>query len=252
MSKYSPETRPENIQPGTRRIRVLILSMALGVFGPFSTGAAPVAKNTAAKNAAARKDAAAKKIAEKMNAENVLNAEGPDSGDSDQVGQQFGQLIVTGSVTVNQKKAITGTTVFTDTQIAVACAKGSGATVNLGKLGLVELTPGTKMTLRFSDGVIGGELMEGKAVVSAPAGVKVAVNTSEGVTSADGIEASVTPVVAQRGVRCIPVAVSGASSASLLSGGALAAAIAGVGGAAVAGGVVASLEDDPVVSLTTP
>lgn len=155
--------------------------------------------------------------------------------------QIAGQLIVTGNVTINDKKAINGTTVFSSSKIAVACAKGNSAIVNLGRLGRVELSPGTKIMLKFSDGAIGGDLLEGKAVVSTPAGVKVTINTPDGVTNADGKEASVTPVNSQRGVRCVPAVMSsGGSSASALSPGALAAILIAAGGTAAAGAAVAS------------
>jgi hypothetical protein len=157
--------------------------------------------------------------------------------------QQVGQLIVTGSVTVNEKKAITGTTVFTDSRIAVACAKGSTAIVNLGRLGRIELSSGSRLMLRFSDGLISGDLLEGKAVVSSPAGVKVAVNTPDGVSSADGADAAVTPVVTQRGVRCVPVAVGSSGSSSVLGNGALAAILVGIGGGVAAAAAVASVQD---------
>src|SRR5262244_365017 len=173
--------------PKARNVTVTLLSLALGSFGVFNSGSTLAAKNPKNPNT-----------------------------DTARIPQQNGQLIVTGSVTVNDKKAITGTTVFTDSRIAVACAHGSSALVNLGKLGHIELTAGSKLVLRFTDGLVGGELLEGKAVVSTPVGVKVAVNTPHGVTSADGADASVTPVVTQRGVRCVPVATSGAGSSSVL------------------------------------
>ena len=167
--------------------------------------------------------------------------------------QIAGQLIVTGNVTINDKKALNGTTVFTSSKIAVACAKGNSAIVNLGRLGRVELSPGTKIMLKFSDGAIGGDLLEGKAVVSTPPGVKVSINTPDGVTNADGKEATVTPVNSQRGVRCVPAVMSsGGSSVSGLSPGALAAILVGAGGAAAAGAAVASSSNTNSASSIIP
>lgn len=168
-----------------------------------------------------------------------------------------GQLIVTGNVSINDKKAVNGTTVFSNSRIAVACAKGNGAIVNLGRLGRVELGPGTKIMLKFKDGVISGDLLEGKALVNTPPGVKVSINTPDGVTNSDGKEASVTPVNSQRGVRCVPAAVnssSGGSNSTLsaLSPGALAALIVGIGGAAAAGAVVASDTNTNAASSSIP
>lgn len=205
----------------SRRVIVTLLSLALGSFGAFNTGSTLAAKNP--KNT---------------------------SDDTAANSQQIGQLIVTGSVTVNDKRAITGTTVFTESRIAVACAKGSSALVNLGRLGRIELTAGSKLVLRFTEGLIGGDLLEGKAVVSTPAGVKVALNTPDGVSSADGADAAVTPVVTQRGVRCVPVAVSGSgSSSSVLGSQALGAILVGIGGGVAAAAAVASVQEE---SFTTP
>ena len=158
--------------------------------------------------------------------------------------QLTGQLIANGPVTVNGNKAITGTTVFNGSNIVVDCASGNSAIVNLGRLGRIELVAGTKLTLRFSDGMISGDLQDGKAVISTPPGVKVAVNTPDGVASAGGDVAAVTPVVAQRGVRCIPAVVTSSGPNSTLSNGALTAAALGVAGGAAAGIVIATKEDE--------
>jgi len=206
--------------PKARKLTVTLLSLALGSFGAFNTGSTLAAKNTKNSNA-------------EMNGNT----------------QQVGQLIVTGSVTVNDKRAITGTTVFTESRIAVACAKGSSALINLGRLGRIELMSGSKLVLRFTDGLIGGDLMEGKAVVNTPAGVKVAVNTPDGVSSADGADAAVTPVVTQRGVRCVPVATAGSGSSGVIGGAALGAILVGIGGGATAAAVLSVQED---ASVTVP
>jgi len=165
--------------------------------------------------------------------------------------QLVGQLIVSGSATVNEKRAITGASVFNNSRIGVACSKGSAAIVNLGKLGRIELSPGSKMVLRFSEGLISGDLLEGKAVVSTPAGVKIAINRPDGVSSTDGKEATVTPVVTQRGVRCVPVALSTSGSSAALSPGLLAAMIIGVGGAGAAAAIVSGSDNTPA-SNTVP
>src|SRR5262245_11948458 len=145
-----------NHSPKHRRVTAIILSVTLSNLAVFN--ASPI---LAAKNLENAKSTALTSKAGNVNT-NVKNTI-----------QQVGQLIVTGTVTVNEKKAITGTTVFTDSRIAVACSKGSSAIVNLGKLGRIELTSGSKLMLRFSEGLISGDLLEGKAVVSTPAGVKV-------------------------------------------------------------------------------
>lgn len=152
-----------------------------------------------------------------------------------------GQLIVNGSVTLNGKRAISGTTVLTDSRISVACANGNSATVNLGKLGRVELAAGSQMLVRFSEGLISGELIAGKAIVNNATGVKVAVTTPEGLSAADGKEAAALSVTTQKGSRCTPIASKGGSqSDSGLGAGEIAAILAGVGGAVAATAVAVS------------
>src|SRR5689334_14728906 len=95
-----------------------------------------------------------------------------------------GELSVSGSVTINGTSAISGATVFSDSKVKTA--RNGAATINLGKLGRVQLGPESEMTLSFTDGKIGGNLSSGRAVVTAPAGVAIGVATSEGVATADG------------------------------------------------------------------
>jgi hypothetical protein len=156
--------------------RALVLSLFLVAFWSFDAGSTLAAKNKGAATA---------------------NAQTRNS-------QVTGQLIANGSVTVNEKKAITGTTVYNDSRIVVDCAKRNNAIINLGKLGRIELTAGAKMTLRFGEGLIAGDLTEGRALISTPAGVKVAVNTPDGVTSSGGVDAAVIPVAALLNARCDP------------------------------------------------
>jgi len=199
-----------------RRTVVVVLSVALSSFGAFNSNSA-------------------------------LAADNPKNDP-----QLVGQLIVSGSATVNEKRAITGTSVFNNSRIGVACSKGSVAIVNLGRLGRIELSPGSKMVLRFSEGLISGDLLEGKAVVSTPAGVKIAINRPDGVSSTDGKEAAVTPVVTQRGVRCVPVAMSSSGSSAALSPGLLAAMIIGVGGAGAAAAIVSGSDNTTSASNIVP
>ncbi len=182
-----------------------------------------------------------------LNSNSALAADNPKNDP-----QLVGQLIVSGSATINEKRAITGTSVFNNSRIGVACSKGSAAVVNLGKLGRIELSPGSKMVLRFSEGLISGDLLEGKAVVSTPAGVKIAINRPDGVSSTDGKEATVTPVVTQRGVRCVPVAMSASGSSAALSPGLLAAMIIGVGGAGAAAAIVSGSDNTNSASNIVP
>jgi hypothetical protein len=195
-----------------------------------------------------------------------------------------GDLSVTGQVTLNGAAAISGATVFSSSRVKT-WPKGA-ATVNLGKLGRIELGPDTEMTLSFSEGTVGGQLLSGRAVVSAPAGVAISVTTSDGAAVADGKQATSlivdvtcgnTRVASSRGdakvtssnkveyvaagqevavgtqtpaqgSRCTRLTAAGAAgTGGGLSAGAIAALIiAGVGGAV--GGIVAASQSDNVTA----
>ena len=83
----------------------------------------------------------------------------------------MGQLTVTGMVKVNGKPAATGDIVVSGSVVETAAK--SSAVVSLGKLGRVEATAETKMTLRYGDMNIG---------ILLDAGI-VKVTTGEGVTA---------------------------------------------------------------------
>jgi hypothetical protein len=102
--------------------------------------------------------------------------------------QVAGELSKTGTVTINGTPAISGATIFTDSQLKTE--RNSGATISLGKLGKVQLGPETEMTLRFAEGSIGGNLTSGRAVVHSAAGVAVSIVTADGVATADGKQAA--------------------------------------------------------------
>jgi len=169
--------------------------------------------------------------------------------------QLNGQLIANGPVTINGNKAITGTTVFTGSNIVVDCANGNSAIVNLGRLGRIELVAGTKLTLRFSDGMISGDLQDGKAVISTSPGVKVAVNTPDGVVSSDCVQACVTPVAVQGFVQCAAVAPAPARvpiPPRGLNRWAVVGILAGAGAGGAAAAAAASSDHRPIAIPATP
>lgn len=208
--------------------RVLVLTLIFSAFGTFNTGSTLAANKSKVKPQAA--------------------------GSQDSTSQLNGQLIANGPVTVNGNKVITGTTVFTDSNIAVDCMKGNSAVINLGKLGRIDLVAGTKMTLRFSDGLISGELQDGKAIISAPQDVKVEVKTADGVVTSNCVQQTVqqtstcvTPVAVQGFTQCVPVVAAAPAPIPIPVGGGLSGwAIAGIAGgaAAVTGGAVAIADND--------
>jgi hypothetical protein len=210
----------------TLKVRTLILLSVLGASLAFDMGSTLAAQNRGA---------------------TAANAQ---TGNS----QLNGQLIASGPVTVNGNKAITGTTVFTGSNIAVDCANGNSAFVNLGRLGRIELVAGTRLTLRFSDGMISGDLQDGKAIISTPGGVKVAVNTPDGVVSTDCAQTCVTPVAAQGFVQCVPVAAPAPARVPISPGvsGRTIAILAGAGVAGVAAGVAAGADHEAIAVVASP
>lgn len=103
-----------------------------------------------------------------------------------------GDLSVRGTVTLNGMNAASGTTVFDGGRIKTG-SNGS-ATVNLGKQGQVELGADSELVLKLENGLIGGNLRTGRAVISAPLGVGVNVLTSDGIAVTEGREAAILTV----------------------------------------------------------
>lgn len=103
-----------------------------------------------------------------------------------------GELSVSGSVTINGTSAISGATVFSESRIRTAA--NSSAIINLGRLGRLQLGPESEMTVRFTDGSLGGSLTAGRAVANAPAGVAVSIATAEGVAASNGVKSAAVAV----------------------------------------------------------
>jgi hypothetical protein len=103
-----------------------------------------------------------------------------------------GDVSVRGSVMLNGVTASNGATVFADGRIRTG--SNSGATINLGKLGQVELEADSELVLRLEQNLIGGNLRAGRATVTAPKGVSVNILTADGIATAEGKDASVLTV----------------------------------------------------------
>ncbi|HKO95840.1 MAG TPA: hypothetical protein VJU86_02530 [Pyrinomonadaceae bacterium] len=99
-----------------------------------------------------------------------------------------GGLSVTGQVTVDGQSAISGGTFFSDSTIVTGA--NSGVTVGLGKLGRVELSANSSLTLSFTENSLVGSLHAGRGYVSTPAGVFVNIATKDAFVSVDGSEAT--------------------------------------------------------------
>src|SRR6185436_4216638 len=109
-----------------------------------------------------------------------------------------GELSIAGQVTVNGETAVSGGTVFSESIITTA--EKSNATVNLSKLGRVELLPTSNLKLSFTDKSIMGLLESGTARVSTLAGTSVNFTTKDGVVVVDGSQATSFTVNVLKGV----------------------------------------------------
>ena len=102
---------------------------------------------------------------------------------------EMGELIVSGgsAVTVNGEAANTGRTVFSSNTIATTA--DTGATVNLGKLGQIELAPNSSMSLTFDENSISGALLNGRVKVSGANNVAANIHTKTGLVIAESNQA---------------------------------------------------------------
>lgn len=108
-----------------------------------------------------------------------------------------GELSVSGQVTVNGQKVISGGTLFSDSTISTA--DQSTASVSLGKMGRVELSPNSNLRITFTETSINAMLETGSASVSTVAGVSVNISTKDGAVVVDGSQPTSFTVNASRG-----------------------------------------------------
>jgi hypothetical protein len=99
-----------------------------------------------------------------------------------------GELTVTGQVTVNGQKVISGGTLFSDSVISTA--DQSSASVNISKMGRVELAPNSNLRLSFANNSLIAMLETGSAQISTLAGVTVNLTTKDGTVVVDGKQAT--------------------------------------------------------------
>ena len=104
-------------------------------------------------------------------------------------GKATGRLLVSGPVSVNGLTAAPGISVVSQSRIRTG-ADGT-AVVSLGRLGRIELGPGSQMILQLADKEIGGNLIAGSVLVSAAQGTAVALNVADATVTTDGQKASV-------------------------------------------------------------
>ncbi|HEY0427703.1 MAG TPA: hypothetical protein VGC76_07960 [Pyrinomonadaceae bacterium] len=99
-----------------------------------------------------------------------------------------GEISVTGQVSVNGQAAVSNSTVISGSTIVTG--SDSSAVVSLGKLGRVELSADSSLTLKFTDGSITGILSQGKTRVSNEAGVATTFTTKDATVIADAGQAN--------------------------------------------------------------
>jgi len=99
-----------------------------------------------------------------------------------------GEITVTGQVTVNGQQAVSNSTIISGSTVETGA--NSSAVVSLGKLGRVELSADSNLTLRFSEGSITGILNAGKVRVSNAAGVATTITTKDTTAIADAGQAN--------------------------------------------------------------
>jgi hypothetical protein len=103
-----------------------------------------------------------------------------------------GDMSVRGTVTLNGMNAASGTTVFDGGQVRTG--DNGSATINLGKQGQIELGAASELVLKLENGLIGGHLRMGRAIVSVPQGVGVSILTADGIAGTEGREAAIVTV----------------------------------------------------------
>ena len=91
-------------------------------------------------------------------------------------------------VVVNGQQAFSGRTFFSGGNIETT--EATSATINLGKLGRIDLSPSSSFTLSFSEGRIAGTLSKGNVSVSNTDGVAVSIDTPHDSVRNEGTSSS--------------------------------------------------------------
>jgi hypothetical protein len=106
-----------------------------------------------------------------------------------------GQITVTGQVSVNGQSAVSNATIISGATITTGA--NSSAVVSLGKLGRVEVSGDSSVTLRFAEGSLVTMLDSGKVRVSNSAGVATTVATKNATVIGDTGQANSFTVEAE-------------------------------------------------------
>jgi hypothetical protein len=103
-----------------------------------------------------------------------------------------GEVVSASQAKINGFSAISGMTVFSNNRVMTG--QHGSAVINLGKLGRIEFGAETDMTLRLTEASIGGELRSNRVVVSARAGIAIAVSTAKSIVTTDGRQPAVLTI----------------------------------------------------------
>ena len=117
----------------------------------------------------------------------------------------MGELIVSGhnltgtkaSATINGEQAFSGRTFFSAGTIATP--EDASATVKLGKLGFINLSPNSNLSLNFSENKISGTLTAGQIKVFNNEGVEVNIQTPDSLISNEAQQKGIFSVDIQDG-----------------------------------------------------
>lgn len=97
----------------------------------------------------------------------------------------LGRLVADGPVTINGVKSRTGDTVFPGAYIQTVA--GVGATVQMGRLGQIDISPDTKLLLNYDRGSILTEVKIGCAVLAANNGIQGVLTMPGGITKKNNL-----------------------------------------------------------------
>lgn len=97
---------------------------------------------------------------------------------------------VAGNVTVDGKATVSNGTIVSGSTIKTGETEDSVATVDLGKLGRIQLLSQSTLVLKFDDAGIYGTLLVGKVRVMNMDGVTTTVTTQEGMVVGDNAQAN--------------------------------------------------------------
>lgn len=98
------------------------------------------------------------------------------------------ELTVVGQVTVNGSAAVSGSTIASGSTISTG--EGSSATINLGKMGRIELLANSALSLNFNQGQMTVVMSSGKARLMNTAGVATTVATKHVTVIADAAQSN--------------------------------------------------------------